>query len=174
MPLAVFPPMSVTSKAAANPDETIAMAQKQYKTQKLQSAKIKPKALIDISIFVVEALFFILVEFRLYRGLDFFVERLVVFQNFFGSVTSLHQLRAFVVQPGAALLDNLFLQSEIEKRASQGYAFVVHDVELGFGEWRRDFVFHDFETRAITGHDTVGLLDRADAADIDAHARVKF
>ena len=52
--------------------------------------------------------------------------------------------------------------------------FVIHDVELRFGEGRRDFVFHHFDAGAVAGDDAVGLLDRADAANVHAHAGVKL
>ena len=56
----------------------------------------------------------------------------------------------------------------------RGDALVVHDVELGFGEGRRDFVLHDFDLGAVADDDAVGLLDLADAADVDADAGVEF
>jgi hypothetical protein len=58
--------------------------------------------------------------------------------------------------------------------AGRGNALVIHDVELGFRERRRDFVLHDFHARPVAGDDAIGLLDRADAANIDAHAGVEF
>src|SRR6266404_4893022 len=117
---------------------------------------------------------FFFVEFRFDRVLDFFVKRAIVLQCFFRSVASLRQLCALVIQPGTALFDNLFFQSQIEKCAGRGNALVVHDVELGFRERRRDFVFYDLDARAIACDHTVRLLDRADAANIDTDAGVKF
>ena len=72
----------------------------------------------------------------------------------------------FVIKPRTAFLDDLLLEGEIEQRAGRRDAFVIHDVELGFRERGRDFVLHDFDAGAIARHDTVGLLDRADAADV--------
>ncbi len=119
-------------------------------------------------------LLLLFLELRLNGGFDFFVERGIVFQRFLRRIAALRQLRAFVVQPGTAFLDDLFFEREIEQRAGRGNSLVIHDVELGLGERRRDFVLHDFHARAIAGDDAVGLFDRADAADIDAHAGVEF
>src|SRR6266568_3891240 len=79
-------------------------------------------------------LILLFIQLRFDRGLDFFVERFVVLQDFFRGVAALGKLRAFVVQPGAALLDNLFFQSNIQKRARRGDSLVVHDVEFGLGK----------------------------------------
>src|SRR5207245_10338079 len=87
---------------------------------------------------------------------------------------ALGKLRAFVVQPRAALLDDLFFQSNIEKGAGRGDSLVVHDVELGLSKRRRDLVLHDLNAGAIPRDDAIRLLDRADAPNIDAHAGVKF
>src|SRR6266496_3042139 len=80
------------------------------------------------------------VQLRFDRRLDLVVKRLIVFQNFFGGVATLGKLRAFVIQPRAALFDNLLFQRHVEKGAGRGDSLVVHDVELRFGKWRRDFV----------------------------------
>src|SRR5712691_4429513 len=123
--------MSVTSSAEANPDKSLCSCELEtigVVERTTQSTKIKPNDLIDTSI--LAALFFIFVQLGLHRGLDFFVERLVVFQDFFRRIAPLRQLRAFVIQPRTTLLDDLFFQRKIEKRAGQGNAFVVHDVEL--------------------------------------------
>ena len=68
----------------------------------------------------------------------------------------------------------LFLEGEIEQRADGGDALVVHDVELGLGEGRRDLVLHHLHAGAVAGDGAVGLLDRADAADVAAHAGVEL
>src|SRR6266513_4498844 len=114
------------------------------------------------------------VQLRFDRGFDFFVKRLVVLQSFLRSVPALGKLSALVVQPRAALFDNLFFQGDIEKRAGRGNSLVIHDVELGLGEWRRYLVLLHFDARAITRDDAVGLLNCPDSADIDPHTGVKL
>ena len=64
-------------------------------------------------------LVFFLVEPGFHCRLNFFVQRLVVLQNFFRSITALGKLCALVVQPGTTFLDNLFFQGEIEQRAGR-------------------------------------------------------
>src|ERR1044072_4092151 len=63
-------------------------------------------------------LFFFFVQPGFDRGLNFFVELLVVLQNFFRGVAALRQLGALVAEPGTAFFDDLFLQCKIEQRAS--------------------------------------------------------
>src|SRR2546423_7781452 len=120
------------------------------------------------------ALFFFFVEPGFDRGLDLFVERGVVFQRVFAGIATLGKLSAFVAEPRASLLDNLFFERKIEERAGRGNPLVVHDVDLRFGEWRRDFVLHHFHARPVAGDNTVRLFDRANPANIDADARVKL
>ena len=84
------------------------------------------------------------------------------------------KLTALVAEPGTALFDDALLESEIKKRSRVRNAFVIHDVELGLGEWRRDLVFHDFDLRAIAGNRAVAVLDRANTADVDTNAGVEF
>ena len=67
-----------------------------------------------------------------------------------------------------------FSSARSSKRTGRRNSLVIHDVELGFGERRRDFVLHYFHARTVARDNSVGLLDRADTADIDADAGVKF
>src|SRR5213592_291250 len=114
------------------------------------------------------------VQLRFDRRLDLVVKRLIVFQDFFRGVATLGKLRAFVVQPRAALFDDLFLQSNIEECSGRGDSLVVHDVELGLRKRRRDFVLHNFHARAVTSDNAIGLFDGPDAADIDAYTGIEF
>ena len=59
-------------------------------------------------------LLLVLLEFCSHRRFDFVVKRAVISKYIFRSITSLRQLGAFVIQPGTALFDDLFLESEIE------------------------------------------------------------
>src|SRR6266498_3666057 len=119
-------------------------------------------------------LFFVFVQLCLDGGFDLFVQGAVVLEDFLCRVAALRQLGAFVTQPGTTLLDDLFFQCKIEESASGGNSLVIHDIELGFGERRSNFVFHDFDARPISRYNAVGLFDGADAADIDSHAGVKL
>src|SRR4051794_19976300 len=63
---------------------------------------------------VVTGLSLIFVKLGLNRSFDFSVQCRIALEGFFGGISSLGQLRASIVQPGAALFDNLFFQSKIE------------------------------------------------------------
>src|SRR3954471_14269394 len=87
---------------------------------------------------------FLFFELRLNRGLDLLVERRVALQCFFCGITTLRELRAFIVQPRPAFLDDLFLERQIEQRPRRRNSLVIHDVELRFSERRRDLVLYHF------------------------------
>src|SRR5882724_38362 len=120
------------------------------------------------------SLLLLFVEPGFHCGLDLFVKRGIVLQRVFTGIATLGELRAFVAEPRAALLDDLFLEREIEERPGRGNTLVVHDVELGFGERRRDFVLHHFHAGPVSGNRSVRLFDRANPADVDSDARVKL
>src|SRR5205807_5202783 len=52
--------------------------------------------------------------------------------------------------------------------------FVIHDIELSFGEGRRNLVLNDFDASSIPCHNAVGLFDRANPSNIDTHAGVEL
>src|SRR4029450_2694869 len=119
-------------------------------------------------------LFLVFVDFGFDRRLDFFVERLVVFQNLFRRVAALGELCTLIIQPGTTFFDDLFFQREIEQRASRRNPLVIHDVELRFGNRRGSLGFHNLNAGPISGDDAVGLLDRADPSNVDTHAGIEF
>src|SRR5258707_11867177 len=86
------------------------------------------------------ALLLRLVELCLDGGEELVVERSVGLEDFLRGVAALGELAAFVAEPGTALFDDSLLEREVEERAGCGDALVVHDVELGLGEGRGDFV----------------------------------
>ena len=51
---------------------------------------------------------------------------------------------------------------------------VVDDVELRLGKRRRDLVFHDLDARVVAVNIAGGVLELVLAADVQAHAGVKF
>jgi len=48
------------------------------------------------------------VQLRFHCRLDLFIERAIILQDFFGGITALSELCAFVIEPGTALFDDLF------------------------------------------------------------------
>lgn len=107
-------------------------------------------------------------------GFDFGIQGGVRLECVFGGIASLGDLSAFVADPGAAFLEDVFFEGEIQKGAGRGNALVIHDVEFRFGEWRSDFVFDDFEFGAVAYDHPLGSLDRSDAADVTTHTRIEF
>src|SRR5262245_36628052 len=78
-----------------------------------------------------------------------------------------------VREPCAALFDDALVDRKIQKVASLGNAFAVHDVEFGFAERWRDFVLHHFHARAAAD-DLIAVFDRRDATDVEPHRRVEL
>ncbi len=65
------------------------------------------------------------------------------------------------------------LDAEIDQLADLGDALAVHDVELDLLERRRDLVLDDLDAGLVADH-LVALLDRADAADVEADGGVEL
>ena len=63
--------------------------------------------------------------------------------------------------------------AQVDDFAFARNAFAVEDVEHRFLEGRRDFVFHHFAA-GFRADDRIGLLDLPDAANVDAHRRIKL
>src|SRR5207249_8523731 len=76
-------------------------------------------------------------------------------------------------EPGAALVDDLAIDGEIEQVAFLRNPLAIHDVELRLTKRRRDLVLDDLDAGAAADDD-VAVLDRADAADVDADRRVEL
>src|SRR5476649_1119068 len=78
-----------------------------------------------------------------------------------------------VGEPRAALLDHLGVESHVEHAARVGDALVVHDVELGDAERRRDLVLDNLDLDPVAD-DIEPLLEGIDLADVHAHRRVEL
>ena len=90
-----------------------------------------------------------------------------------GVLAALADALAVVAEPGAALLDDAGGDAEVEQLAVLGDALAVHDVELDHAEGRRQLVLHHLDPGLVADH-VVALLDRADAADVEAHGGVEL
>src|SRR5262245_57110928 len=86
---------------------------------------------------------------------------------------ALADLFAVVSEPGTGLFDDVMLGSQVEDVAALADAFVVHDVELGFAEWRGDLILNYLHTSAVAD-DALALLDLADATDIHTYRSIKL
>src|SRR5205823_1384102 len=97
----------------------------------------------------------------------------LILQSLLRVLATLAESLALVREPRTTLFNYAIVRREIEQVAFLRNAFAVHDVELGLAERRRDFVFRDFHFRAIADH-AIGVLDRADATDVEAQAGIEF
>src|SRR5437764_1052708 len=97
----------------------------------------------------------------------------LILQSLLRVLTTLAESLALVREPRTALFNYAIVRREIEQVAFLRNAFAVHDVEFAFTEWRRDFILRDFHLRAIA-HDTIAVLDRADAANVETKRRIEF
>src|SRR5260370_23600451 len=86
---------------------------------------------------------------------------------------ALAEALAVIREPGAGFLDDAGLDAEIEDLAHLGDALAIHDVELDLLERRRQLVLHHLDAGGVADH-LVALLDRADAADVEADGGVEF
>ena len=88
-------------------------------------------------------------------------------------VLALADLLAVVGVPRAGLLDDVVRDAELDDLAFARDALAVQDVEQRLAERRRDLVLDDLDARFVAD-DLLALLDRADAADVEAHRRVEL
>src|SRR5450432_2788867 len=101
-------------------------------------------------------------------GLDLLGDVRVVAQELLGVLAALADALALEAEPGARLLDGAALGAEVDDVALVADPFPVEDVELDLAERRRHLVLHDLDARAVA-HDLLAVLERADAADVEAH-----
>src|SRR3989338_8496941 len=94
-------------------------------------------------------------------------------QVFARVVLALADFFALIGVPGTGFFHQLVLHTQIDDLAFARDALAVQDVEQRFAEWRGDLVLHHLDARLVADH-FVALLDRADAADVEAHRRVKL
>ena len=98
---------------------------------------------------------------------------LVVLQELPRVLAALAHALAVEGVPGARLLDDLVVDAEVEEVALLADALAVEDVELGLAEGRRHLVLDHLHLRAAAD-DRLALLERRDAADVEAHRRVEL
>ena len=94
-------------------------------------------------------------------------------QEGLGVLAALAEALAVVGEPGAGLFDDAGLDAEIDQFADLGNALAIHDVELDLLERRRDLVLDDLDA-GLVADDLLAILDRADAADVEADGGIEF
>src|SRR5690242_15592406 len=105
------------------------------------------------------------------RRLDLARQLRIVAQEQFCVLAALPEPLRIVGEPGARLLDHAGLDAEIDQLAGLRHALAIHDVELDLLEGRRELVLHDLDAGLVADH-LVAVLDRADAADVEADRSV--
>src|SRR5207244_2602926 len=78
-----------------------------------------------------------------------------------------------VVQPGAALVNNLVFDGHVDQIALATDTAVVHQIELGLAERRRDLVLDDPHADARADR-LLAFFDAGDLADVEADGAVKL
>src|SRR5581483_8118282 len=106
-------------------------------------------------------------------GVHFLEYVRILAQELLGVFPALADALAFVAVPGAALLDQVVLHSQVDQIAFPGNAFAIDDVELSFAERRSHLVLDDLDLGAIADH-RFAFFDRGDAADVGADAGVEL
>src|SRR5437773_4341703 len=97
----------------------------------------------------------------------------VLLQELADVLAPLPETRLAVREPGAALVDQLVGDRQIDEVADARDAGAVQDVELGDFERRRRLVLDHLDARAAADVD-VARLDLGDAADVQAHRGVEL
>jgi hypothetical protein len=94
-------------------------------------------------------------------------------QKVLGVLPTLAELLALVGVPGTRLLHDAKIDGDIEDRTFPADALAVHDVELRSPKRRGALVLHDLHPGAVADH-LGAVLDRLDAADLEADRRVEL
>src|SRR5215467_12459551 len=90
----------------------------------------------------------------------------IVLEELLGVLAALADALAIVGEPGAGLLHDARLHTEIQELATLGDALAVHDVELDHLERRRHLVLDHLDAGLVADH-LLALLDGADAPDVE-------
>src|SRR5450631_2970959 len=105
--------------------------------------------------------------------LDLLRHRRILAEELARVVLALADLLALVGVPGAGLLDDAVVDAHLDDLTLARDALVVEDVEVRRLERGRDLVLHDLHAGLVADH-LFAALDRADAADVDAHRGVEL
>src|SRR5215813_3199808 len=106
-------------------------------------------------------------------GLDLLRHIRILLEEGLGVLAALADALAVIGKPGARFLDHARLDAEINELARLRYALAIHDVEFDRLERRGELVLDHFDAGLVANH-LVALLNRADAADVEAHRGVEL
>src|SRR5262245_58197261 len=150
--------------------------------QRRNNAVRQPIILSSFRGLVVVALVFALARYDRLRdqagilahgSFDFAGDVRVLFQKLLGILAALTDPLAVIREPGAGFLNHAGLDAEIDQFAGLRDALSVHDVEFDLLERRRQLVLDQLHARLVADN-LIALLDRSDAADIEAHGSIEF
>ena len=105
--------------------------------------------------------------------LDLICQLRVFLQVAPGVLFTLAELFAFVGVPGAGLLDDVLLDTEIDKAALAGDALAEEDVELGLPEWSGKLVLDHLDSNPVT-HRVLAVLQGFNATDVQTNRGVEL
>src|SRR6202171_708074 len=106
------------------------------------------------------------------RGLDLRGHIRIGLEERLRVLAALAEPLAVIGEPGAGFLDDAGLDAEIENFSHLGDALAIHDGEFDLLDRRRPLSFHHLDAGLVADH-LVALLDRADAADVEADGSVE-
>src|SRR5918994_5617112 len=104
---------------------------------------------------------------------DTLADLVVFFEELFGVLPPLAEAFVAVREPGAALLDHIVLDADVEQAPLAGDPLSVHHVELHRLERRRYLVLYDLDP-GLVAHGVVADLQRPYAPDVQTHAGVEL
>src|SRR5215203_6331684 len=97
----------------------------------------------------------------------------VLLEELLGILSALPQAFIAVCEPGAALLDHIVLDADVEQASLAGDSLSVHHVELDRLEGWGDLVLYNLDP-GLVAHSVVADLERADAPDVQTHAGIEL
>src|SRR5690606_27779794 len=106
-------------------------------------------------------------------ALDLLGDLRMLRQEYARVLLALTDALAAVAVPRARFLHQALRHADVDDLARARNARAVHDLEFGLTERRRHFVLHHLHAGLVADH-FVAALDRADAADVQAHRGVEL
>src|SRR6185295_11916337 len=100
-------------------------------------------------------------------------DRLIRLDQVLGIFATLAEPLTFEAEPRPALFHDLMFNGKIKQIAFPRNSFAIHYVELGFLEWRRQFVLDHFDPCAIA-YNRIAVFDRACAPNVEPHRGVEL
>src|ERR671910_940492 len=104
---------------------------------------------------------------------DTLTDLVVLLEELLGVLPALPESFIAVCEPGAALLDHIVLDADVEQASLAGDPLSVHHVELHRLERRRYLVLYDLDP-GLVAHSVVADLERADAPDVQTYAGIEL